>query len=582
MTNVGAPNGVVNISAIEWDLTTPTAPDEADLSLDLSVTDPAPTAETNVTFTVTLTNGGPDSATGVQVTDLLPSGFTYVSHIASAGTYAPETGLWTVGTVASAAAPTLQIVATVHAGGLHTNTAEVTSTGTYDTDSVPGSSEGDTFDSVRSAPPAAQTLYAASGTGTLWCNSNGDSYEDGSASSLYELDPLDGDIRKIADITIGSTQALAVSGLAVHPSTGVLYGFLNRQDPVDCEFDPAGPGTLVTIDKTTGAATVVGSMGAAAIVAPDIAFDPFGTLYAWNMIDNDLYTLDTTTGAATKVDECDCFPNGRLGLAVDSAGRMYLKTINELFRVSPFTGTLVSPVSLSDSAPRDMLAFGPNDVLYTGSRESFNFLGRQVFGLWTLDTDGTANLLGSNQVQNISALAWDLGPITAPDQADLSLTKDVNDSTPDNWFQEVTFTITVDNDGPDDATDVEVTDLLPSGLELRERRLGRRLQPRYRDLERRDDHQWELSGTRDRGKRPDERQLHEHRRGHRREYLRPRFRVGRGLGAGDIRHRRPSRLRRLWGSTCRPTSSSAARARRMRRARGSRWRSRTSAPRTSP
>ena len=465
LTNIGSPNGVQNISAIEWDLTAPTAPDEADLSLDLSVTNSAPTAETNVTFTLNLVNAGPDSATGVIVKDVLPSGFTFVDATTATGTYDDSTGTWNVGTLGPANGATLDIEATVHATGLHTNTAEVTQTGTYDTDSVPGSSEGDTFDSSRSAPAAATTLYAASGTGTLFCNSNGDQYEDGSPSSLYELDPLDGDIRKIADIKIGATQVLAVSGLAVHPSTGVLYGFLNRQDPVDCDVDPEGPGTLVTINKTTGAATVVGSMGAAAIVAPDISFDPFGTLYAWNKIDDDLYTLDTTTGAATKVDECDCFPNGRLGLAVDSAGRMYLKTVDQLFRVNQFTSGLFSPVSLSDTAPRDMLAFGPSDELYTGSRESFNFLGPQTFGLWTLDTDGTATLLGSNVVQNISALTWDLGTVTAPDEADLSLDKTVDISSPDDFGDEVTFTITVSNAGPDDATGVEVTDLLPSGLD---------------------------------------------------------------------------------------------------------------------
>ena len=104
---------------------------------------------------------------------------------------------------------TLEIVATVHASGIHTNTAEVTQTGTYDTDSVPGSSEGDTFDAARSAPPGATTLYSANGTGTAFCSFFGNQYEDGSPSSLYELDPLNGDARKIADIKIGSTQALA-------------------------------------------------------------------------------------------------------------------------------------------------------------------------------------------------------------------------------------------------------------------------------------------------------------------------------------------------------------------------------------
>ncbi len=324
VTNVGSPSGVSNVSTIAWDLTAPTAPDEADLSLDLSVTNSAPTAETNVTFTLNLVNGGPDSATGVIVKDLLPSGFTFVDKTVGTGTYDESTGTWNVGTLAPANGATLDIEATVHASGIHTNTAEVTQTTTYDTDSVPGSSEGDTFDSARSAPAGATTLYASTGVpGAAFCGH--DDYADGSPSSLYELDPLDGDVRKVADIKIGATQALHVSGLAVHPSTGVLYGFMNTQEPIDCNFTPSGPGTLITIDKTTGAATVVGSMDAAEIVAPDIAFDPFGTLYAWDRADEDLYTLDTTTGTATKVAECVCSLSGHVGLAVDSVGRMYLK-----------------------------------------------------------------------------------------------------------------------------------------------------------------------------------------------------------------------------------------------------------------
>ena len=54
-------------------------------------------------LTVTLRNNGPDAATGVQVTDLLPAGLTFASADPSQGTYNSATGLWTVGTVTTAA-----------------------------------------------------------------------------------------------------------------------------------------------------------------------------------------------------------------------------------------------------------------------------------------------------------------------------------------------------------------------------------------------------------------------------------------------------------------------------------------------
>ena len=47
------------------------------------------------------------------MTDLLPAGLTFVSATPSQGTYDPATGLWTVGTVATAVPQTLVIQATV-------------------------------------------------------------------------------------------------------------------------------------------------------------------------------------------------------------------------------------------------------------------------------------------------------------------------------------------------------------------------------------------------------------------------------------------------------------------------------------
>src|SRR5262249_20874773 len=54
-------------------------------------------------------------------------------------------------------------------------------------------------------------------------------------------------------------------------------------------------------------------------------------------------------------------------------------------------------------------------------------------------------------------------PAETPQQADLALTKFVSDATP-NVGDTVTFTITLSDRGPDPATNVRVSDLLPAGL----------------------------------------------------------------------------------------------------------------------
>ena len=72
----------------------------------------------------------------MQVTDLLASGYTYVSDD-SPGTYDPVTGLWNVGALAPGATATLNITATVNATGSYANTAQVTASQHFDPDSTP-------------------------------------------------------------------------------------------------------------------------------------------------------------------------------------------------------------------------------------------------------------------------------------------------------------------------------------------------------------------------------------------------------------------------------------------------------------
>jgi uncharacterized repeat protein (TIGR01451 family) len=87
-----------------------------DLQISKAVDNSAPVAGSSVVFTVTVRNNGPIPATQVFAGDTLPSGLTYVSHSASAGSFSQATGVWTVGSLGIAAEATLTLTAATSAG----------------------------------------------------------------------------------------------------------------------------------------------------------------------------------------------------------------------------------------------------------------------------------------------------------------------------------------------------------------------------------------------------------------------------------------------------------------------------------
>jgi uncharacterized repeat protein (TIGR01451 family) len=87
-----------------------------------------------VTFTITVRNAGPDEAPAVAIEEALPAGLAFVGATASAGSYDPATGVWSVGALPNGGAATLQVQATVGAAGTLVNVARLTGTQPFDPD----------------------------------------------------------------------------------------------------------------------------------------------------------------------------------------------------------------------------------------------------------------------------------------------------------------------------------------------------------------------------------------------------------------------------------------------------------------
>jgi hypothetical protein len=226
-----------------------------------------------------------------------------------------------------------------------------------------------------------QTFYAVTGSGS------------GTASTLYTLNPADGSVVS----TIGATGVNSISGLAVHPSTGVIYAHVNEY------YGGWGDGALATLNPTTGAATIIGQTN---LQSPDMTFSPSGTLYAWSENSDVLCTINLSTGASTQIGSNNINTSGT-GLCFNPVNsKLYLKNDADYktYELDPSNGTVISAVSYSGST-HNMLAFNSSGTAFTGIRGSIT-----PFTLYTLDISaGTLTSIGSNSLGRISALAFSSG-----------------------------------------------------------------------------------------------------------------------------------------------------------------------------
>jgi hypothetical protein len=233
---------------------------------------------------------------------------------------------------------------------------------------------------------AQQILYGANG---------------GSANpstNLFLLDPSSG-----AVLQTGGPIGFPVTGLALDPSTGTLYGVTANDAPTDAHH-------LITINTTTAAGTDVGDLTRQ---VGDITFTPDGTLFGWTKQSGfgALVTIDKASGASTVVGPsglpCCTFGSG---LASNAAGTIFLAGFGdngELDTVDRSTGAATMVATLDGSAgdPIGALAFDAAGTLF-GARQSFNFCCPRPADLLTIDAASGAISSRGPSVDALDAIAF--------------------------------------------------------------------------------------------------------------------------------------------------------------------------------
>ncbi len=436
----------------------------ADLSITKTVDDSTPTVGQNVVYNITLSNAGPGAGNNIVVTDLLPAGLTHVSNTPSAGTsYNSGTGIWTVPSLDSGANATLAITATVTALGLNTNTAEVTDADEFDPDSTPNNQVGTEDDqasvnvtatqidlslskTVNSATPnvgqnVTFTLTAtnagpdaATGVTVSDLLPAGLTFVSATPSGTTTYNSGTG-IWTIGNLASGAGNAATLSIIATVTSSGAKFNTAQVAAANEGDLDST-PGNSAPAEDDQASVTVTPQIA-------DLSLTKTVDNATPNANQNVTFTITLTNGGpdnATGVVVTDLLPAGLTFVSATPSGTT---TYN--------SGTGVWTVGALNSAASATLS-----VVATATTVGAKVNTAQVTAVDQFDSDSTPN--------NGIGTEDDQASVTVtPAVADLSLTKTVNNATP-NANQNVTFTITVTNGGAANATGVVVTDLLPAGL----------------------------------------------------------------------------------------------------------------------
>jgi len=107
-----------------------------------------PAVGDNVSFLITVTNNGPENATNVMLTDNLPTGLSYDSDSATAGSYDDTTGVWTIGSLANTTSETLTLTGTVDASAAGQTMTNITTAATTLDQVDPGTTGDDLEEAV--------------------------------------------------------------------------------------------------------------------------------------------------------------------------------------------------------------------------------------------------------------------------------------------------------------------------------------------------------------------------------------------------------------------------------------------------
>jgi uncharacterized repeat protein (TIGR01451 family) len=420
--------------------TAPPEPDRADLSVTKSGDADPVTVGDEIVYTITAANAGPDEAGTVQLTDAVPAGTSFVSATSSQGSCVEASGTVTcaLGSLTSGGTATVTLRVTADQAGQVTNTASVSS----DVDDPNGGNNSDSETTTIQLVEAdlSVTKFGPAGAVSL------------SANIVYDITvrndgPGDATGVEVTDVVPDGTSY--VSAEASQGSCAETAG------TVTCDLGDLADGEHADVTLTLRA-DEEGSVANTVTVSSD-APDPDESDNSDS--ESTLVVAFTTDLEITKVDDEDPVAVGEEILYTltaknrgpnDAAGVIVTDTVPE---GTTFVSAVASQGECSEDAGTVSCALGTLPSLFEATVELT--LRAEELG----DVINTGRVTGS-VVDSDDTNNSDTETTAIKRLADLSVLKD-DDQDPVAVGEDIVYSILVTNNGPNDATDVMVTDTLP-------------------------------------------------------------------------------------------------------------------------